>query len=224
MFSPIAPIASAHAVASSCSRSSSTENVMASASTSTHADEHLLRRGVQQGHVLRCRTCTAPAGRTGSRIGSTVISAIHLSGAEQPVRPHQQHHQHHQVRRDQGERRRPARARCPLVGGDQRLDHADRQPADHRAAQRVQAAEDDHRQRLQRDDPQLLVDPGAGRHEHAGDRGERAGDRPRQREHRADRDPLGQRRLLVERRPPASPGPCGCSGRTRTARRPAPSW
>ena len=35
MFSPIAPIASAHPVASSCSTSSSTENVMASASTST---------------------------------------------------------------------------------------------------------------------------------------------------------------------------------------------
>jgi hypothetical protein len=34
MFSPIAPIATAHAVASSCSRPSSTENVMANATTS----------------------------------------------------------------------------------------------------------------------------------------------------------------------------------------------
>ncbi len=39
--------------------------------------------------------------------------------------------------------------------------------------------------------------PAAGGHEHPGDRGERTGDRPRQREHGADRDPLGQRRFLV---------------------------
>ena len=37
MFSPIAPIAAAHAVASSCSRPSSTETVIANASTSTTA-------------------------------------------------------------------------------------------------------------------------------------------------------------------------------------------
>ena len=83
------------------------------------------------------------------------------------------------------------------IAGRQVLDDADDQPADHRADDRIEAAQDHHREHLQADQRQLVVDAEHRAPDDAAQRRDDAGHRPGQREIALDVDAHGHRHLLV---------------------------
>ena len=74
---------------------------------------------------------------------------------------------------------------------------ADDQPADDRARDRGEAAEDQHRQRLERDQRDRELHAELGAPHHAGGKRDDAGDRPHDQPDRVERDADRLRRLVV---------------------------
>src|SRR5690606_8140445 len=88
---------------------------------------------------------------------------LHLLRAEESVRFDQQDQEHEGVGRDEREVVAQPGGDVGLVDGGDRLDQADGEAADDGARDAVEPADDDRRERLQRDDPGVLLQAGARR-------------------------------------------------------------
>src|SRR5690606_29982925 len=124
-----------------------------------------------------------------------------LLGAEQAVGPDEQDGQHQQVGDDPGEAHSEERDPGQELRR-QRLGEADREPADHRPDDGVEAAEDDGGEGGEGEKRRRLVDarrpPREQGQEYPGHAGEEGTYPPRDREDSADVDALGAGGLLVE--------------------------
>ena len=85
----------------------------------------------------------------------------------------------------------------PEVDLGQLLGGADDEAADDRAGDRVEAAQDQHRQRLQRDEGQRELHAVARAPDEAGDQRDEAGDRPDDRPDLLQRNADRERRLVI---------------------------
>src|SRR5258705_398456 len=134
----------------------------------------------------------------------TAINAIKPGAAEDPVGREEQHRKKEEV----GQQAAEACAQQGIeVAGGQALKHADERGADHGAGRAVEAPDHEDREHLKPDDEHARAASRAERPQDAGDDGQGAGHRPRDREMAGYVDPHRERDLLVVR-----DGPEGQSG------------
>ena len=102
---------------------------------------------------------------------------------------------------DQHQRDRELQLVADHEGAEHVLQHADQEAAEHRAARAVDAADQRRGEGVQQDAAHhVRIEVDDRRHHHAGDRADRRGEAPAEREHPADADADQPARLRVLRR------------------------